>query len=234
MGPSLSRVLLDQVAAGQRPATVRLSRPGRVVAFGLRDRKAAGYASAVAAARSHGFEAMERLTGGRAAVYSEGTISLTLTLPDPAPAERTDRRFHDAAELVRSALASLGIDSRIGEVPGEYCPGDFSVNARGEVKLAGIGQRMIRGAAHVGMVIVASGSDQLRHVLEPVHAALELEWNPATVGAAEDEVATAGRDRIELALLERIKSQYRLSPVPLDEGTLQLAESGAARFRSPD
>ncbi|HNC14834.1 MAG TPA: hypothetical protein PLV77_02935, partial [Solirubrobacterales bacterium] len=65
MGPALSRTLLEQVAAGQRPATVRLSRPGRVVAFGRRDVVSPGYADAVAAARAGGFPGMERLSGGR-------------------------------------------------------------------------------------------------------------------------------------------------------------------------
>ena len=32
-----------------------------------------------------------------------------------------------------------------GEVAGEYCPGQHSVNARGERKLMGVGQRLIRG-----------------------------------------------------------------------------------------
>lgn len=232
-GPALSRVLLDQVATGERPLTARLSRPGRVVAFGRRDQNAPGYAAAVAAARAGGFDAMERLTGGRAAAYSEGTLSLTLTIPDPAPAERTDRRFREASELVRGAFDSFGIDSRIGEVPGEYCPGDYSVNVRGKTKLAGIGQRMIRGAAHVGFVIVVSGPDLIRGVLEPVYSALELDWNPETVGAVRDEAPDAGLDRVEAALLEAIESRYRMKPVSLDESTLRLAETAAPRFRSP-
>ena len=233
MGPALSRVLLDQVASGERPATVRLSHPGRVVAFGRRDTKAPGYPVAVAAAREHGFGGMERLTGGRAAAYSEGTVSLTLTLPDPAPAERTDQRFRDASELARAAFASLGIDARIGEVPGEYCPGDSSVNARGRVKLAGIGQRMIKGAAHVGFVIVVSDAGLIRRVLDPVYAALELDWNPETVGAVEDEAPGATLDSVEKALLGQLESRYSVRPAELDEDTIALARARAPDFRSP-
>ncbi len=232
-GPALSRILLDQVASGERPATARLSRPGRVVAFGRRDTRSAGYPAAVAAARDHGFAGMERLTGGRAAAYSEGTLSLTLTIPDPAPAERTDRRFRDASGLARAAVESLGIDARVGEVPGEYCPGDFSVNARGEVKIAGIGQRMIKGAAHIGFVIVVSGAGLIREVLEPVYAALELDWNPATVGAVGDEVPGATLETVEAALLDRLDANYEVRPVHLDEGTFALAGERAERFRSP-
>jgi len=232
-GPALSRILLDQVAAGHRPATARLSRPGRVVAFGRRDTKSPGYGAAVEAARDQGFNGMERLTGGRAAAYSEGTLSLTLTLPDPTPGERTDQRFRDASELARAALTSLGVDARIGEVPGEYCPGGFSVNARGKTKLAGVGQRMIKGAAHVGFVFVVCDSALIRRVLDPVYAALGLEWNPATVGAIEDEAPGADRDEVETALLEQLEIHYGVVPAELDEGTKRLAAARARQFRSP-
>ncbi|MBK5111279.1 MAG: lipoate--protein ligase family protein [Thermoleophilia bacterium] len=232
-GPALSRILLDQVADGRRGPTVRLSRPGRVVAFGRRDTRSRGYAGAVASARECGFAAMERLTGGRAAAYSEGTLSLTLTTPDPDPGRRTGRRFEEAADLLRAALASLGVDARIGEIPGEYCPGTYSVSAGGRAKLAGIGQRMVKGAAHVGFVIVVSGSDRIRAVLDPVYRALELEWRPETVGAVEDEVEGAGLDSVEAAILDQIASQVSLRPVALDRGTLELAETAAPKFRSP-
>ncbi|HTU14775.1 MAG TPA: hypothetical protein VMF31_06230 [Solirubrobacterales bacterium] len=234
LGPALSRVLLDQVAAGERPATVRLSRPGRVVAFGRRDCRAADYLAAVKAARGAGFEGMERLTGGRAAAYSEGALSLTLTIPDENPAERTTRRFEAAAGLARDALRQLGVDARIGEVPGEYCPGDFSVNAAGRTKLVGIGQRMIKGAAHVGFVIVAENAALIRRVLEPVYAALELEWNPDTVGAIEDETEGAGLAEMEAALLERLGAAGSMTPAVLDAATLALAEEVAPRYRSPE
>lgn len=234
MGPALSRVLLDEVAAGDRPATVRLSRPGRVVAFGRRDVRTPGYRDAVRAARDAGFEGMERLTGGRAAAYSEGALSLTLTIPDEKPAERTTARFEQAAGLARDALSRLGVDARVGEVPGEYCPGDFSVNAGGRSKLVGIGQRMIKGAAHIGFVIVVADAPLIRKVLEPVYAALELEWNPATVGAIEDEAEGAGLAEVETALLERLAETHELDPIGLDPDTLRRAEEIASRYRSPD
>jgi len=245
MGPSLSRVLMDEVASGDRPATIRLSRPGRVVAFGRRDTVSPGYEAAVSAARRGGFEAMERLAGGRAAAYSEGTISLTMTTPEEHPARRTNQRFELVADLVASALIDLGIDARIGEVPGEYCPGAFSVNAGGRVKLAGIAQRMIKGAAHVGVVLVVSGSGLIRETLEPVYGALELDWDPLSTGAVEDETGALARsdamagengltmEAVDDALLERLASVFELEGVDLDSGTLHLAEEKAPNFRSP-
>lgn len=233
MGPALSRTLLDQVASGRRPATVRLSRPGRVVAFGRRDVVSPGYADAVAAAAGNGFPGMERLAGGRAAAFSEGALSLTFTVPDPRPAERTNLRFTELTELVRGSFADLGIDARIGPVAHEYCPGEFSVNAGGQVKLAGVGQRMIRGAAHVGYVILASGSELIADLLEPVYEALGLEFDRAAVGSLEDEIPGIGREEAESALTGRLERIAALEPVTLDRQTLEDAESRAADFRSP-
>jgi lipoate-protein ligase A len=214
LGPALSRVLLEQVASGERPATVRLSRPGRVVAFGRRDAVAPGYKAAVRAAAEQGFPGMERISGGRAAAFTEGALSLTLTLPDPHPAERTDQRFAEWTGLVRDAFADLGADARIGAVPGEYCPGEYSVNAGGRIKLAGVGQRMIRGAAHIGFVILVSGSELVAETLEPVYGALGLEYRPETVGSLEDAVPGVGREDAERVLLGRLGRAAELEADP--------------------
>ena len=235
VGPSLSRVLLDQVSRGERPATIRLSRPGRVVAFGRRDVVSPGYPEAVAAAGRKGFPGMERLAGGRAAAFSEGALSLTFTLPDPQPAKRTGLRFAELTSLVREALSMLGVDARIGPVPDEYCPGEFSLNARGVTKLAGVGQRMIQGAAHVGFVIVVSGAGLIADTLEPVYASLGIDYSRESVGCIQDEVPSADRHQVEEALLDRISRNAPLEPVTLDPVTLETARSKASRFRSePD
>lgn len=234
MGPALSRVLMDQVATGRRGPTVRLSRPGRVVAFGRRDCVSPGYAAAAAAARARGFGAMERIAGGRAAAYTEGTLSLTITMPDDTPARRTSARFEFAAGLARDALLDLGVDARVGEVEGEYCPGAFSVNAGGRRKLVGIGQRMIRGAAHIGFVIAVRDAGAVRAVLEPVYAALDLEWNPETVGAVDQDLQSVEIEQVEHALLDRLGRDARLSESVIDPETEALASEAAPRFRSPD
>jgi octanoyl-[GcvH]:protein N-octanoyltransferase len=109
-------------------------------------------------------------------------------------------------------------------VPGEYCPGAWSVNAGGRVKLAGIGQRLTSSGAHLGCVVVASGSALLRSALEPVYAALGLDWDPATAASVEDEAEGAGVDAVEDALLAELSERYELVPAELDPETLALAE----------
>ncbi len=217
---AVSRATLERVAAGELPETLRLARPGRVVAFAKRDVLAPGYAEAVAAARAAGFGSVTRLAGGRAAVFHEGTLELAHAVPDPDPRPGIHERFEAEASLIAEALQSLGIDARVGEVAGEYCPGRWSVNAGGTRKLAGIGQRVIHGGAHVGTVVVVEDAESIRRVLEPVYAALELDWDPATVGAVERPW-----EAVHDALLAAYATRYELVTSTLDPETLALAQA---------
>ena len=119
----------------------------------------------------------------------------------------------------------------MGEVPGEYCPGAWSVNAGGRAKLVGIGQRLISGGAHVGGVIVVGDSAGMRELLVPVYDALELEWDPATVGSVEDEVGPTALDTVEDAILAELATAFRLEPAELGPEVLErAAELEAARM----
>ncbi|HYU15775.1 MAG TPA: hypothetical protein VEL05_06885, partial [Candidatus Acidoferrum sp.] len=199
-------------------------RPGNEVAFGRQDLASPRYEGAAEAARAAGFAAVERLAGGRAAVFHSGTIAIARAYADPQPPKRTYARFEEMAELIASALRGLGVEALVGEVPGEYCPGAYSVNARGKVKLSGIGQRMIRGGAHMGGVVVASGGREVARALKPVYAALELEWDPATSG---DVSAELGRQvdpgEIEEALIAELAKSYELVDAEIDEETMSRA-----------
>jgi octanoyl-[GcvH]:protein N-octanoyltransferase len=220
---AVSRALLERVAAGDLPETLRLAHPGPMVAFGKQDAVAEAYPEAVRAARDAGFEAVLRLAGGRAAVFHEGTVALAHAVPDPDPRPGIHERFRASADLVTGALRRLGVDARVGEVPGEYCPGGYSVNAGGRTKLAGLGQRLIRGGVHVGGVIVAGGADRVRDALVPVYAALGLEWEPATAGSVAEESPDTGTEEVLAALREEYGRRYELVEAELDAETLALA-----------
>jgi octanoyl-[GcvH]:protein N-octanoyltransferase len=222
-GTAVSEAILHQVASGELPATLRVHRPARELAFAKQDRAAAGFQGAVEAARSAGFAPVVRLAGGRAAVFHEGTLALAWSSPDPKATRHTHDRFRLLAEILVEALRGLGVDARIGEVPGEYCPGAWSVNARGAVKLAGIGQRIVRGGAHLGAVIVATDAALVRTALEPVYAALALDWDPRTAGSVADEIGEARTDEVEDALLAAFGERFELVESELDDATLALA-----------
>src|SRR5919106_5109850 len=230
LGTAISETILRRVSAGELPPTVRIHRPGNEVAFGRQDVASAGYEAAAEAARAAGFAAVERLAGGRAAVFHEGTIAIARAYADPQPPKRTYARFEEMADVIATALRNLGVDARVGEVPGEYCPGAYSVNARGASKLAGIGQRMIRGGAHMGGVVVAAGGDQISRVLVPVYEELELDWDPATSGSVAEEL---GRDldpgELEEAVIAELGKRYELVPAELDAETLRRAEEAIKR-----
>jgi lipoate-protein ligase A len=131
------------------------------------------------------------------------------------------------AHLIAAALRGLGVDARVGEVTGEYCPGAYSVNARGATKLAGIGQRMIRGGAHMGGVVVASGGSDVARVLVPVYEALGLDWDPATSGSVSEEL---GREvdpgELEEAVIAELAKGYELVDGEIDDQTMRLAGEG--------
>jgi octanoyl-[GcvH]:protein N-octanoyltransferase len=224
LNTAVSQTILRRVAAGELPPTIRIHRPAREVAFGRQDVASAGYAAATEAARAAGFAAVERLAGGRAAVFHEGTIAIARAYADAQPPKRTYARFEEMADIITAALRGLGVDARVGEIPGEYCPGAYSVNARGAAKLAGIGQRMIRGGAHMGGVVVAAGGDEIARVLVPVYKALELDWDPATSGSVAEEL---GRDvdpgELEGAVIAELDKRYELVPAELDDETMRRA-----------
>jgi octanoyl-[GcvH]:protein N-octanoyltransferase len=228
LSTAVSRTILRRVAAGELPPTIRVHRPGKEVAFGRQDIASPRYEAAAQAARAAGFAAVERLAGGRAAVFHSGTIAIARAYADRQPPKRTYARFEEMAGLIAGALRGLGVDARVGEVPGEYCPGAYSVNARGAVKLSGIGQRMIRGGAHVGGVVVASGGADVARALEPVYEALELKWDPATSGDVSAEVGhLVDPGEIEEALIAELAKSYELVDAELDEETMRLARDSS-------
>jgi lipoate-protein ligase A len=164
---ALSRLILDAVSDGAMPATLRLYVPGREVAFGKRDVIAPEYPAAVAAAGEAGFVSVQRLAGGRAAVFTEHTIAFSLAVPHEDPRTTIHERFREVSALMVEAFAQLGVASEIGEVPGEYCPGEFSVNHERRIKLMGVGQRLAKRAAHVGGVVAVNRTDLLLRALIP-------------------------------------------------------------------
>ncbi len=227
---ALSAVLLERVAIGSVGPVARLHRTSPILAFGRADAAAPGYARAVAAARAGGFAPVERLAGGRAAVFHEGTWALSMALPTDDPRTGILERFQLIAGLTAEALDGLGVDTGIGEVPGEYCPGAFSVHARGRVKLAGYGQRLVRGAAHVGGVVVAEGGDRIRTVLGPVYAALGLAWDPATAGDVAGETGASLED-VGAALVTALGRRFDVVAGTLPPDLVAEAESRADAHR---
>lgn len=222
---AVSRALLEEVATGRRGEVLRLYQPDDVVAFSLTDAHKPGFAQAIEAARGAGFESSLRLAGGTAALFHRKTLAFAWCVPSDEPRQGIQERFERTAAWLSRGLARLGVDARMGEVPGEYCPGAHSVNARGERKLVGVGQRIVRGAAYVGGVIVVADSERVCRGLEPVYDALGLAFDPSTTGSVEDELGRVELDTVRDALLDELSRDHALVPGHLDDETLQAARS---------
>jgi lipoate-protein ligase A len=231
---AVSNALLRRAAEGSEGETLRLYRPDAIVAFGKKDVRSPSGPEAVRSARNEGFEAIQRLAGGRAAVFHESTLAFAWAIPDREPRARITERFKELADLMVNVFRALGVDARIGAVPGEYCPGPHSVNARGKRKLMGVGQRVISRAAHVGGVVVVARSQCIQRVLTPVYAALGLAWQPETAGSLQDEVGAVTLSEVEEAILEAFATRYELTDGELSASTLTLAEKLKVEHQLPD
>jgi octanoyl-[GcvH]:protein N-octanoyltransferase len=218
---AVSRAILERVAHRELPDTVRLARPGAMVAFGKQDVSSPWFVEAVGAARAGGFDAVKRLAGGRAAVFHDLTVAFAWARATSDPWPGTHDRFREVSDALERALRTIGVDARVGEIPGEYCPGEYSVNAGGRTKLVGIGQRIIKGASHIGGVIVVDGADRIRDALVPVYDALGLDWDPETTGSVADEIGPVAFEDVVAAIRAELPP---LDEAALDDATLALAE----------
>ncbi len=229
----ISHTLVTDVGAGRQPETLRLHHTGDIVAFGKHDTITPGYRAAVAAAVAHGFTPIERLAGGRAAVFHAGTLAFAWAIPADDPRAGVTSRFTEIATLLASALRSLGVDAEVGEIPGEYCPGAYSIHAAHRAKLVGVGQRLVRGAAHVGGVISVADGWRIREVLEPVYRALDLDWAPSTAGAVEDFVPGTTVDDVRAAVVSSFAERFELVEIPIPDRIVRSGLELAASHISP-
>jgi octanoyl-[GcvH]:protein N-octanoyltransferase len=230
---AVAHALVERASAGEVGAVVRLYRPAPTVAFGRLDALRPGFAAAAAAAREHGFEPVLRAPGGHAVAYHGGCLGIDEVIPEADPIAGMQERFSASGELLAGALRTLGVDARVGRVPREFCPGDYTVNAGGRVKLVGTAQRVVRHASLLAASVAVSRADALRAVLEDVYRALELDWDPATAGAIDDDLPEVGLDDVERAVLDAYESRAELVEAPLDAATLAAAERLLGRHELP-
>jgi octanoyl-[GcvH]:protein N-octanoyltransferase len=228
---AVSHALLRRVARGEIETTVRLYRPAPTLAFGRLDALRPGFADAGDAARDAGFQPIVRLAGGHAAAYHEQSLIYEEIVAQPDVTAGLHDRFRDAADLLAGALASLGVETHVGEIPGEYCPGAYTVSAAGRIKLVGSAQRAVRGAAMLSAFILVGGGDRLRGALFDVYRALEIVWRPATAGALADVAPGVTTEAVEAAVLAARGADRELIEATVDAETLALARTLEPRHR---
>lgn len=230
---AVSAVLHEMVASGSMAPCIRVHPTSRMVAFGRRDTHEPGYLAAAGISRHHDYAPVERLAGGRAAVFHESTLGISVVTAEDDSTVGIRDRFQAIAEATVDAFGLLGVTAGVGEVPGEYCPGEFSVNARASTKLAGFGQRLIKGAAHVGGVVVVDGAGEINDVLVPVYAALGLDFDPRTTGSVADEVGSVSTADVVGALTSGLSARWDLEEAPLPRALVDEARTRVSSLLSP-
>lgn len=224
MDVALAHAMLRQASRGEIESTLRIARPlGPAVAFGRVDVRRTGFAAAARYCRGAGFEPVVRSVGGRAAAYTEEAIVIDHVVPEDDPGRRMHQRFEEYGEFISGVLADLGVDARVGEVPGEFCPGTYSINARGATKLVGTAQRVVRDAWLFSAVIVVDDADRLRELLPPVYEHLGLRFDPAAVGAVAEEAPGVDAAFVANAFAKAYAQGAELEPADIDEETLEQA-----------
>jgi len=223
---AISRVLLERVDRGELPATLRLSRPAAIVAFSSRDARTPGFDAAVLASEAEGFTPVLRLAGGRPAVFTPATIAFSWSVPSDDPTSAIAERFTTLSGCLVDAFRSLGVDAEVGEIAGEYCPGEYSVNAGGRHKVAGVGQRLLRRAAHTGGVVVVDDAQRINRALVPVYRAMGVAFDPAATGALADHAELTYED-VRHAIVDAFAERFDVEPWTLDERTLAPARRAA-------
>lgn len=166
-------------------AGLRVWRPHRQVAFGRRDAAGTGYDRAREAARDHAFEPVERDVGGRAVAHTGETLAFGYTVAGDDPRSGIQSRYRGITSLLQRAIESVGVGARRGEPDAAFCPGQHSLQRGG--KIAGIAQRVRREAALVGGCVTVRAADEgeIAAVLDSVYGALDVPFDPRSVGSVE-------------------------------------------------
>lgn len=229
---SVAHALLRRAGAGELDEVLRIYRPaGPAVVFGRRDTRLPGYPAAVAAAHAAGFATAVRAVGGRAVAYTREAVVVDEVRAEAQSPAGMDRRFEDFGRRFAAVLRDLGVDARVGPVPGEYCPGAHSVNARDEVKLVGTAQRVLPRAWLFSSLVAVGDQDRVRAVLTDVYGALDLPFDPASVGTLQAEVGIGAEE-----VLEAVMRAWGVDPgdaVEVDPATLDRARLLEPDHRTP-
>ncbi len=182
----------------------RLRRPKPTAAFSPQDTSHPDYEQIKRLVRARGFTPVERGTGGRLTLYDENALAITIVYPDAMPYQHTLLRYDVLSAAFAKALITLGIDARVGELPDEYCPGKYSVNANGTVKLIGVAQRMNQRCVQIGAIISITRSMTAAAGIAEAYAAMGLAFNPETYGAIGDFKPSLNYDQVRDAFFTSI------------------------------
>lgn len=221
---AITNAILQAVAVGTSKPVIRVYRPGASVAFGRLDARRPGFPKAAHAAQRHGRTPIVRLAGGHAAAYDQDCLIIEVIRPVKQVVGGLDSRFEEMTSLLGDAAASAGVPLELGELPGEYCPGRFSLHLPDGPKVGGIAQRVIQGAALTTAVLVVRGGNEVRTTISDVYEALGLPVRREVAGAISDGHPGITTDTIEGSILESVRDELQVEPIAIAPALHQAAE----------
>jgi octanoyl-[GcvH]:protein N-octanoyltransferase len=206
---------------------------GPTVAFSSRDLRSQGLLRATAIARDAGFETVVRSPGGRMVAYDEGAVVIDHLTRSSDLRQAGASAFALNAESHVDVLRSLGdLDARVGEVPGEYCPGEYSVNIGGHAKVIGSAQRITGTGALFSTVVQVVVPDEVHDVIVAVSAALGYELRESSIAGLADFSPGLTSDRVAAALVADYRRRLALTDSELAPDLIAHATAATAVART--
>lgn len=199
---------------------------GPTVAFSGRDLRSPGIAAATQVARAAGFQTVVRSPGGRMVAYDSGAVVIDHldSTTDIRQAGRST--FAANAESHVRVLRGLGdVDARIGEVDGEYCPGEFSINVEGTTKVVGSAQRVTATGSLFSTVVQVVVSDRVRAVITAVSEALGYDLRQSSIAGLADYVPALAATDVAAAFASDYRSRLDMTDGPLPAEVVAHASS---------
>ncbi len=201
----------------------RAYRPTPTVAFSTRDCRSDRLPAAAQAALMVGYAPVRRGPGGRPVAYGRATLCIDVLGSEKPDQRDTRERFEVFGACIASALRSLGVPAGVGETPGEYCPGQFSVHDGHGHKVVGTAQRLVKGAWLFSAVVLVGPSAGLRPVMRDVYDLLQLSWDPSTLGTLAEVAPGVDVPSVATAVAEAFEGKADQMPRPLVERALAQA-----------
>jgi octanoyl-[GcvH]:protein N-octanoyltransferase len=145
------------------------------------------------------------------------------TGPGPGAADTFERHAEHHARVLRS----LGPDAHVGEVEGEYCPGEFSINVGGRVKVVGSAQRITTTGALFSTVVQVVMSERVREVIVEVSGALGYALRESSIGGLADAEPELTPEGVAGGSRPRARRRLHTTDAVIDPDLVALAASAA-------
>lgn len=196
------------------------------VAFTARDLRSPSIGRAVAVAQELGFAPVVRSPGGRMVAYDSGSVIIDHVDRNAGLQAAGPQSFEATAKVHTAVLSGIGVpDVRVGQVAGEYCPGEFSVNLAGAVKVVGGAQRVTPRGALFSTVVQVEMAERVREAIIQVSAALGYELRPSTIGGVSDVTSGVTPAALAAAFHQDYQDRLGLRPGVLPPDLVAMARS---------